>query len=91
MSAEPAVERLRTAVNNMNDVEGGFLTVLRDESRKDEVGKWAQRCAHARAEFAAAMDDLAGATYSVPHDTCNGQGGLIERYVTPWTPVDGGQ
>lgn len=54
---EPAIERLRTAVYNMNDVEATFLTVLADETRIDEVGFTAERVAAMRAEFAAAMDD----------------------------------
>jgi len=55
--AEPAVERLRTAAANMEDIEGTFLTVLRDEARADEVGPMAQHVARARQEFASAMDD----------------------------------
>jgi hypothetical protein len=55
--SEPAIERLRTAVNNMNDVEATFVTVLADEARIDEVGSTAERVAAARTEFAAAMDD----------------------------------
>jgi hypothetical protein len=57
--SEPALERLRTAVSNMNDIEDSFLVVLRDPARADEVGGYAARVADAREEFAAAMDDPA--------------------------------
>lgn len=57
--SEPAIERLRTAVSNMNDIEAEFLIVLGDAARADEVGGYAARVADAREEFAAAMDDPA--------------------------------